>query len=91
MTKCKVISRNPINMVVDFNGKLIQLPTDKGVDSYVNISCKNGIYGVDINITPLKVRKKTEKVVKTCEQNVLDETLGVIVTSNTDELENIVE
>ena len=91
MTKCKVISRNPINMVVDFNGKLIQLPTDKGVDSYVNISCKNGIYSVDINITPLKVRKKTEKVVKTCEQNVLDETLGVIVTSNTDELENIVE
>lgn len=86
MTKCKVISRNPINMVVDFNGKLIQLPTDNEVDSHVNISCKNGIYSIETNIAPAKIHKNAEKVIKRDKRNVVEEKPGV-----TEELENIIE
>ena len=77
MTKCKVISRNPINMVVDFNGTLVQMPTDNGIDKYVFVSCNNGNYAVVAEITNKKnekITKKTQKEISTqTEHTVMDE------------------
>lgn len=42
--ECRVVLRNPINMVVLFDGVEVQMPTDNGSKSVVYIKYDNGNY-----------------------------------------------
>lgn len=45
--KCKVILRNSLCMVVDYNGIEVQMPTDHSEEEYVNVTKnKNGSYKI---------------------------------------------
>jgi len=64
--KCKVIFRNSINMVVDFDGIELQMPTD-GLDNYeVFVNFKDNKY-------TLSTKDDYEKTLKTIKNKVKKE------------------
>lgn len=85
--KCKIVKKNPINMVIDCNGTFVQMPVCDNDGDIVYISNDNGYYNiVSKNEYDANSKKKTKqsKPVKT----------DVVVSSEnieSEDAENIIE
>lgn len=82
--KCKIIKKNPINMVIDCNGTFVQMPVCDSVGDIVYISNDGGHYSIaskneyDANS---KKKAKQSKPVKTT-MSVSSEDFEVVVAEN---------
>ena len=63
--KCTVISRNELVMVVEYDEKKIQFPTDKKTDDFVYVKFDKGDYSISneelYNSEVKKVNEKTQR------------------------------